>query len=74
MKQYELSALLDGTKGIVISYRVIVENGTSNLEQLEKALKTRAVVNFNNATEQLVGLSQIKIKEIKGWQNLNPLL
>lgn len=66
MKQYELSALLDGTKGIVISYRVIVENGTSNLEQLEKALKTRAVVNFNNATEQLVGLSQIKIKEIKG--------
>lgn len=41
MKQYELSALLDGTKGIVISYRVSVENPTPDLEQLEKALKTR---------------------------------
>lgn len=68
MKQYELSATLDITKGIVISYRVTVENQnpTLNLEQLEKALKTRAVVNFNNATEKLVGLNQIKIKEIKG--------
>ena len=68
MKQYELSATLDGTKGIVISYRVTVENQnpTLNLEQLEKALKTRAVVNFNNATEKLVGFNQIKIKEIKG--------
>ena len=68
MKQYELSATLDVTKGIVISYRVTVENQnpTLNLEQLEKALKTRAVVNFNNATEKLVGLNQIKIKEIKG--------
>ena len=66
MKQYELFATLDVTKGIVISYRVTVENGTSNLEQLEKALKTRAVVNFNNATEKLVGLNQIEIKEIRG--------
>lgn len=66
MKQYELSALLDGTKGIVISYRVTVENPTPDLESLERALKTRAVVNFNNATETLIGLSQVKIKEIKG--------
>lgn len=66
MKQYELSATLDVTKGIVISYRVTVENPTPNLEQLEKALKTRAVVNFNDATEKLVGLNQIKIKEIRG--------
>ena len=68
MKQYELSATLDAAKGIVISYRVSVENGTSNLEQLEKALKTRAVVNFNDATEKLVSLNQIEIKEIRGWQ------
>lgn len=66
MKQYELSATLDGTKGIVISYRVTVENGTQNLENLEKALKQRAVVNFNNATEKLIGLNQIEIKEVKG--------
>ena len=66
MKQYELSATLDITKGIIISYRVSVENPTPDLEQLERALKTRAVVNFNNATEKLVGFNQIKIKEIKG--------
>ena len=66
MKQYELSATLDGTKGIVISYKITVENPTPDLEKLEKALKTRAVVNFNNATEQLITFSQIKIKEIKG--------
>lgn len=66
MKQYELSATLDTIKGIVISYRVSVENPTSDLENLEKALKQRAVVNFNNATEKLVGFNQIEIKEIKG--------
>lgn len=66
MKQYELSATLDITKGIVISYKVSVENPTSDLENLKKALKQRAVVNFNNATEKLVGFNQIKIKEIKG--------
>ena len=66
MKQYELSATLDITKGIVISYKVSVENPTSDLENLKKALKQRAVVNFNNATEKLVDFNQIEIKEIKG--------
>ena len=66
MKQYELSATLDTIKGIVISYRVSVENPISDLENLEKALKQKAVVNFNNATEKLVGFNQIEIKEIKG--------
>lgn len=66
MKYYELSATLDVAKGIKISYRVSVENGTSNIEQLEKALKQRAVVNFNDATEKLVGFNQIEIKEIRG--------
>lgn len=64
MKQYELSATLNVAKGIKISYRVSVENGTSNIEQLEKALKQRAVVNFNDATEKLVSFNQIEIKEI----------
>ena len=66
MKYYELSATLDVAKGIKISYRVSVENGTSNIEQLEKALKQRAVVNFNDATEKLVGFNQTEIKEIRG--------
>ena len=66
MKQYELSATLNVAKGIKISYRVSVENGTSNIEQLEKALKQRAVVNFNDATEKLVNFNQIEIKEIRG--------
>ena len=66
MKQYELSATLDVAKGIVISYKVSVENPTSDLENLEKALKQRAVVNFNDATEKLVGFNQIEIKEIRG--------
>ena len=66
MKQYELSATLNVAKGIVISYRVTVENGISNIEQLEKALKQRAVVNFNDATEKLVSFNQIEIKEIRG--------
>lgn len=64
MKQYELSVTLNVAKGIKISYRVSVENGTSNIEQLEKALKQRAVVNFNDATEKLVSFNQIEIKEI----------
>ena len=66
MKHYELSATLDITKGIVISYKVSVENPTSDLENLKKALKQRAVVNFNDATEKLVNFNQIEIKEIKG--------
>ena len=66
MKQYELSATLDIIKGIVISYKVSVENPTSDLENLKKALKQRAVINFNNATEKLVNFNQIEIKEIKG--------
>ena len=65
MKQYELSAVLNVAKGIVISYKVSVENGTQDLESLEKALKQRAVVNFNDATEKLVNFNQIEIKEIK---------
>lgn len=66
MKQYELSATLNMVKGIVISYRVSVENPTQDLKNLEKALKQRAVVNFNDATEKLVSFNQIEIKEIKG--------
>ncbi len=65
MKQYELSATLNVAKGIVISYRVSVGNHTQDLESLEKALKQRAVVNFNDATEKLVNFNQIEIKEIK---------
>ena len=66
MKQYELSATLDETKGIVISYRASVENPGVDLETLKKALKERAVVHFNDATEKLIGLNQIEIKEVKG--------
>lgn len=61
MKQYELSATLDVAKGIVISYKISVENSTPDLE----SLKQRAMVHFNDATEKLVKFNQIEIKEIK---------
>ena len=64
MKKYKVSAKLNKVKGIDISYNVEVQSPTPDTEALEHALKSRAVVDFNDATEKLVSFKQIILEEL----------
>ena len=64
MKKYRVSAELDKTKNIRIGYDVEVHHPNPNTEVLERALKGRAVIDFNDATEKLVTFKQIIVEEL----------
>ena len=64
MKKYKVSAKINETKNIEISYNVEVHHPTPDIKVLEHALKSRAVVDFNDATEKLVSFKQIILEEL----------